>query len=282
MHQNNDLINNTFELPKDSRDSNLRLTPQPENTTGTSSAARLTMTPDWFVTYVEWLSKSNVSDASQREYLTRARQFLRFWRHESATSLEVAASNFIDEVRARQLRPRTVIGLIAVVEQIVALSERPPVRFERPVNTASKRRGTLTLDDENSLIECARRSAKNRELAIIMLMLRAGLEFGECRNLKVADISADGSSLTVGARNRTRAIELSREVSAVLQAWLEELRLVHSWSICEFVFFSDHGQISATALHVQLRKLGWRCGVPLTASLLRNTWKARSREKGSL
>jgi integrase/recombinase XerC len=123
-------------------------------------------------------------------------------------------------------------------------------------------------------VQNGRRSLVKRDLAIVLLLLQAGLKVGELVNLRVTDFepSAEDRAITVRRQDqgRRRTIPLSPEACSALQAYLR-VRLAPS--TVEHLFLSQKGTpISARSVQRLIRDYAAAAGLgEVSASTLRRT-----------
>jgi site-specific recombinase XerD len=135
----------------------------------------------------------------------------------------------------------------------------------------------LSADEVARLIEAVqngRRSLVKRDLAIVLLILHAGLKVGELVNLRVTDLELfeEGGAITVRRHDGDmgRTILLSSEVCSALQAYLR-IRLAPP--TVEHLFLSQKGTpISARSVQRLIREYAAAAGLgEVSASTLRRT-----------
>jgi site-specific recombinase XerD len=136
----------------------------------------------------------------------------------------------------------------------------------------------LSLDEVARLVEAVqngRRSLVKRDLAVVLLVLHAGLKVGELVNLRVADFepSEEGGAVTVRRHDgeKGRTIPLPRELCSALQDYLR-IRLAPP--TVEHLFLSQQGTpISARSVQRLIREYAAVAGLgEVSASTLRRTY----------
>jgi site-specific recombinase XerD len=117
----------------------------------------------------------------------------------------------------------------------------------------------------------------NRDRAMVMLMVGAGLRIGEVVKLEVSDISVSDtetlSRLRVrGKGDKERVVWLTPEVLQQVQLWLAE----RPPSKSKLVFLNQHGRpLSVSGVQFRLKQHCKKAGVQLTAHQLRHTHARR-------
>ena len=136
----------------------------------------------------------------------------------------------------------------------------------------------LSSDEVARLVEAVqngRRSLAKRDLAIVLLVLQAGLKVGELVNLRVADFepSEEGGAITVRRHDgeKGRTIPLPPEICSALQDYVR-IRLVPP--TVEHLFLSQQGTpISARSVQRLIREYAAAAGLgEVSASTLRRTY----------
>jgi site-specific recombinase XerD len=143
----------------------------------------------------------------------------------------------------------------------------------------------LSPDEVTRLVEAiqnGRRSLIKRDLAVVLLVLHAGLKVGELVSLRAADFesSEEGETITVRRHDgeRGRTVPLPPEVSSALQ---EYLRIRLAPPTIEHLFLSQQGTpISARSVQRLIREYAAAAGLgEVSASTLRRTYAQTVWEK---
>jgi site-specific recombinase XerD len=139
---------------------------------------------------------------------------------------------------------------------------KEPQRLPRPVNEKDLRKFFNSIVDE-------------RDRAMCILMLTAGLRIGEVSALKKADVylgEAPSRMIIRGKGSQERTVYLSSEAERILNLWLEKRPKTR----CEYVFVTyDLKKISTTSINNCVSRIKNRSGAKLTAHMLRHTFADR-------
>ena len=177
--------------------------------------------------YKRYLKRRNYTSHTRRNYLNRLQHFL-IWlpvEVESATPDHIKA--FIDLQLDRRLNPQTINGhLIAIRSFYRYLREEEQQEIDNPVIPG------LSLRLPNPLPRFLQDSevraffsviTKQRDLAIFMLMLRAGLRVEEMANLTLGAVDHRRSQIMVrcGKGAKDRLVYLYEDVADALAAYLQ-------------------------------------------------------------
>jgi len=136
----------------------------------------------------------------------------------------------------------------------------------------------LSPDEVTRLVEAiqnGRRSLAKRDLAVVLVVLHAGLKVGELVNLRVADFEPSEESGAITVRHHDgeggRTIPLPPEVCSALQEYLQ-IRLAPP--MVEHLFLSQQGApISARSVQRLIREYAAAAGLgEVSSSTLRRTY----------
>ena len=112
----------------------------------------------------------------------------------------------------------------------------------------------LTRNGQLALLRAIRQGENERDLAIIQMMLGAGLRISEVARLKVSDIDLNDRSgwvyVRTGKGMKPRSIPLSIHVRKVLQAHLK----MRSYTIDDDLFLDQRGPLSEWGFHAIVKK----------------------------
>ena len=134
----------------------------------------------------------------------------------------------------------------------------------------------LSEQDLNRLLRTVYKSGKKRDIAIVELMIGAGLRIGEVEALKVADIQVSDRKGAVEVRqgkgSKYRQVPLNRDVRQAIQEYLE-VRPDDG----DFLFVSHKGAgLTSNAIWKVIKKYAEEAGLPeVTPHSLRHTFGTR-------
>jgi site-specific recombinase XerD len=131
----------------------------------------------------------------------------------------------------------------------------------------------LSRKEQLSLLRAVRQGKNQRDLAIIQLMLGAGLRISETGALKVSDLELNDRSGRVHVRTgkgmKSRSIPLSLHVRRALQAYLKERPDEDE----EDLFLGQRGPLSEWGIHAIVKKYAYQARLEgVTAHTLRHSF----------
>ena len=247
---------------------------------------------EWLAQFESYLLASDLAPVTVSNYLADLQAFARWLRHRAkgqASLLGINPANVQDYCAylqaTQRLSPVTINRRLQAIRKFAkfalatGLAETNPtagLKLLREERTSWGR--MLSPDEVARLIEAVqngRRSLVKRDLAIVLLMLHAGLKVGELVNLRVADFepSEESGAITVHRHDgeRGRTIPLPPEVCSALQAYLR-IRLAPP--TVEHLFLSQQGTpISARSVQRLIREHVAAAGLgEVSAGTLRRTY----------
>jgi integrase/recombinase XerC len=247
---------------------------------------------EWLTQFERYLLASDLAPTTVSNYLSDLQGFARWLRQRvegQASFLRFnpadvqAYCTFLQQIqhlsaatinrRLQAIRKFAKFALVAGLAEADPTSGLKRLREERPSSIRM-----LSADEVTRLVEAiqnGRRSLAKRDLAVVLLVLHAGLKVGELVNLWVADFepSEEGGAITVrhhdGERGRT--IPLPPEVCSALQEYLQ-IRLAPP--MVEHLFLSQQGApISARSVQRLIREYAAAAGLgEVSSSILRRTY----------
>jgi integrase/recombinase XerC len=131
----------------------------------------------------------------------------------------------------------------------------------------------LTRNDQLALLRAVRQGGKARDLAIIQMMLDAGLRISEVAGLNMSDIELNDRSgwvyVRTGKGMKPRSIPLSVHIRKALQAYLTIRRDVDEDSL----FLGQRGPLSEWGIHAIVKKYAYQARQEdVTAHTLRHSF----------
>lgn len=137
-------------------------------------------------------------------------------------------------------------------------------RFPKPVREQPRAPKSLSRLEQNRLLRTVEKSRNARDLAIIRLLISAGLRLEELVSLTVSDVTIRERSGKVTVRKgkgtKYREIPLPSEARIALKSWLSE----HSGG--EWLFLGRSGRkLTPRAVQKMLKKYACQAGLPLNS-----------------
>jgi site-specific recombinase XerD len=224
------------------------------------------------------LKRRNYTSHTRKNYLNRLQHFL-IWlpvEVESATSDHI--KEFIDLQLDRRLSPQTINGhLIAIRSFYRYLRDEEQLQIDNPVIPGLSLRLPKPLPrflQDSEVRAFFNVITKPRDLAIFMLMLRAGLRVEEVANLTLGAIDHRRSQIMVrgGKGAKDRLVYLYEDVADALAAYLE-LR-PETDEPCIFLVEKGvyKGQpLSVRGVQKRAEYYSEKCGVHVSCHQLRHT-----------
>lgn len=140
----------------------------------------------------------------------------------------------------------------------------------------------LSRKEQLALLRAVRQGENQRDLAIIQMMLGAGLRISEAAALKVIDIQVSERSgwvrVRVGKGMKPRSIPLSVHVRKALQAYLKERPNEDE----ESLFLGQRGPLSEWGIHAVVKKYAYQAQQEdVTAHTLRHSFAKNLVDSGT-
>jgi integrase/recombinase XerC len=131
----------------------------------------------------------------------------------------------------------------------------------------------LTRREQLAILRAVRQGNSQRDLAIIQMMLGAGLRISEVAALKVLDIEISERSgwvhVRVGKGMKPRSIPLNIHVRKALQAYLK----IRSDEDTDDLFIGQRGPLSEWGIHAIVKKYAYQARLEdVTAHTLRHSF----------
>ena len=213
------------------------------------------MTYDHLEQFEHSLALRDLSANTLKAYIRDLRLFAKWFEGTNGDRFTPPAITPIDlrEYKAylltvQEAKPATInrkLSTIAVfcrwcVEQ--GLTEADPSQHISQVSEVSLAPKWLTKKEQYALIRAVQKENNSRDLALIMVLLHAGLRVSEVSNLRLSDmkIRERKGSLTVrrGKGSKYRVVPLNADVRAALSVYLDERRRVSH----DYVFVGKRGE----------------------------------------
>ncbi|MEG0075219.1 MAG: tyrosine recombinase XerC [Eubacterium sp.] len=156
-----------------------------------------------------------------------------------------------DYSRARKIATlRSFFGYIVGKRKLLSIN--PVDELERP-KLPSRQPVFLTLDESKRLLNAIKGRNKERDYAIITMLLNCGMRLSELTNIKLSDIKEDTLKV-VGKGNKERTIYLNHAVLKALDNYLSIREIKENMDL-PFLFLSEqNNQISDRAVQHMLKK----------------------------
>lgn len=190
---------------------------------------------------------------------------------------------FVQSQSEKGLKPATINRRLSTLSSFFEylITESEDGQWQNPVHWRrhSVRPGQhLPRDIDDQTVETLLAVIEdNRDRAMVMVMLGAGLRVGEVVDLEMSDLDFSEttplSRLRVrGKGDKERVAWLTHEVLRNMQLWLAE----RPPSKSKFVFLNQHGRpLSVSGVQFRLKQHCQKAGVQLTAHQLRHTFARR-------
>ena len=228
--------------------------------------------------YRRYLKRRNYTSHTRRNYLNRLQHYL-IWLPiavEAATPEHI--KEFIDLQLDRRLNPQTINGhLIAIRSFYRYLREEEQRDIDNPVISGLSLRLPKPLPrflQDSEVRAFFGVISKRRDLAIFMLMLRAGLRVEEVANLSLGAVDHRRSQLMVrsGKGAKDRLVYLYEDVADALAAYLE----LRPETDEPRIFLVEKGiykgqPLSVRGIQKRAEYYSEKCGVHVSCHQLRHT-----------
>lgn len=242
--------------------------------------------------YQKWLQRQPLSKQTRRAYLSRVNGFLGFL-GESGEDLRVLVTS--DQERKQVLRdykryikedlkllPASVNANLTAIDhflQFLGASATKVPREDLPQEAPR----ALNKKEQHTFLRAVSACRRSKDRAVALLLFYSGIRISECANLDVDDVSVIGRKNRVVVRNgkgeRYREIPLHADARDAIKTWLDERakkfednEKFKGKKISDAVFLNPQGKRLTTAgLDLIVRKIGQRCGLELSAHILRHS-----------
>ena len=224
------------------------------------------------------MKRRNYTSHTRRNYLNRLQHFLIWLPVEVEAATPDHIKEFIDLQLDRRLNPQTINGhLIAIRSFYRYLREEEQRDIDNPVISGLSLRLPNPLprflqDSEVSAFFSV--ISKRRDLAIFMLMLRAGLRVEEVANLSLGAVDYQRSQLMVrgGKGAKDRLVYLYEDVAEALAAYLQVRPATEEPRIFLVEKGSYKGKpLSVRGIQKRAEYYSEKCGVHVSCHQLRHT-----------
>jgi site-specific recombinase XerD len=247
---------------------------------------------EWLAQFKSYLLATDLAPVTTSNYLADLQAFAQWLRERSqgqASLLDINPADVRDYCAylqtTQRLSPGTINRRLQAIRKFAkfilanGLAETDPTAgLKRLREERISWDRMLSTNEVARLVEAVqngRRSLVKRDLAIVLLVLHAGLKVGELVNLRLADIepSEEEGTITIHRHDggSKRLVALSSEVRLALQAYLR-VRLAPP--TVEHLFLSQKGTpISARSVQRLIREYAAVAGLgDVSASTLRRTY----------
>jgi len=224
------------------------------------------------------LKRRNYTSHTRRNYLNRLQHFLIWLSVEVEAATPEHIKEFIDLQLDRRLNPQTINGhLIAIRSFYRYLQEEEQLQIDNPVIPGLSLRLPKPLPrflQDSEVRAFFSVITKRRDLAIFMLMLRAGLRVEEVANLTLGAVDHRRSQLMVrsGKGAKDRLVYLYEDVADALAAYLE----LRPETDEPRIFLVEKGiykgkPLSVRGIQKRAEYYSEKCGVHVSCHQLRHT-----------
>jgi len=224
------------------------------------------------------LKRRNYTSHTRRNYLNRLQHFLIWLSVEVEAATPEHIKEFIDLQLDRRLNPQTINGhLIAIRSFYRYLQEEEQLQIDNPVIPGLSLRLPKPLPrflQDSEVRAFFSVITKRRDLAIFMLMLRAGLRVEEVANLTLGAVDHRRSQLMVrsGKGAKDRLVYLYEDVADALAAYLQ----LRPETDEPRIFLVEKGiykgkPLSVRGIQKRAEYYSEKCGVHVSCHQLRHT-----------
>jgi site-specific recombinase XerD len=247
---------------------------------------------EWLSQFERHLLASDLAPVTVSNYLTDLQAFAQWLRQRAEGQASLLSINPADVQdycaylqTTQRLSPGTINRRLQAIRKFAkfilanGLAETDPTAGLKRLREERASWGRMLSPDEVArLVEAVhhgRRSLVKRDLAIVLLVLHAGLKVGELVNLRVADFmpSEKGEAIKIGGQEqgRGRTVPLPPQVCSAIEDYLR-IRLAPP--TVEQLFLSQKGTpISARSVQRLIREhAAWAGLGEVSASTLRRTY----------
>ena len=224
------------------------------------------------------MKRRNYTSHTRKNYLNRLQHYLIWLPVEVESATPAHIKEFIDLLLDRRLNPQTINGhLIAIRSFYRYLQDEEQLQIDNPVVSGLSLRLPKPLPRflQNGEVQAFFSViTKPRDLAIFMLMLRAGLRVEEVANLTLGSVDPRRSQIMVrgGKGAKDRLVYLYEDVADALAAYLE----LRSETDEPRVFLVEKGiykgqPLSVRGIQKRAEHYSEKCGVHVSCHQLRHT-----------
>jgi site-specific recombinase XerD len=233
--------------------------------------------------FLNGLTEKGLSAATIKAYKSVLNEFDRFANNRSdRDGLEHLTRAFIEDLKARQLRPQTinramnVLRLLSCELQTPCSLPKAAQQVPQPVKILSDYEWT-GLQNVLTGLRCT------RDNCIVRLIMETGLRPLECCHLSVGDLSCDSEIpfLLVRGRSGERRLMISPELKIMIGIWLREREQLPQ-NFDPALFLTRQGRrLNLYTLDQIVRKTGIKARINVCAQTLRNTALSRFLSQGT-
>ena len=224
------------------------------------------------------MKRRNYTSHTRRNYLNRLQHFLIWLSVEVEAATPEHIKEFIDLQLDRRLNPQTINGhLIAIRSFYRYLQEEEQLQIDNPVIPGLSLRLPKPLPrflQDSEVRAFFSVITKRRDLAIFMLMLRAGLRVEEVANLTLGAVDHHRSQIMVrsGKGAKDRLVYLYEDVADALAAYLQ----LRPETDEPRIFLVEKGiykgkPLSVRGIQKRAEYYSEKCGVHVSCHQLRHT-----------
>lgn len=198
----------------------------------------------------------------------------------AAAELRSWKAAMLDHKNAPQSVNRRLAALQSLLRWAEARDWCKPVQRPRTVRQERPRPRWLARKEQNALVRAVRAGERPRDVALVMLLIHAGLRISEAASLtwRAIEVSERKGSVTViGKGRKQRTVPLNVDVRNAL----EELAAGYRFGTDLPVFEGREGKLTANALWRIVTRYARKAPLEdLTPHVLRHTFCRRLREAG--
>lgn len=229
--------------------------------------------------FSSWIERGPFKPSTKRVYQSRISRLHDFMdRHDQNSCLSTTIESFLTELENESVSVRTFENYLVLFRLWSRFVGRPLLRGPNEFSTL--RHQALSDLELERLVGVARRKKSNRDLALVLLLLRTDVRIGEIPRLTVADplLTSDRPAIRVSSTDgsiETRYLPIQDDLKEALMLWLIERE--KSFGCNSGLLFPGEGgkPIGLSTLDSAVRHLGHRARLDLCARTLRSTYFSR-------
>ncbi len=253
-----------------------------------SADARLT---ERFEYFIDWLQRANLKEWTKRTYISRVRlvgDFLEAnWSGQADPSLtELLTAYFVNAQRHQLLKTsslKNVLTTFNVLARHTGLHlSLKTITDLLTVKDAPRQKVHLNEEQEAALLQASTRARSTRDTALVLLFLTTRIKISQATRLKMSDLIWSGGIVKLHVDDPCYPYDqmVGESLSRALQVWVADREKALGTMESEYLFYGKNGlAITPVSIDTALKKTGWRAGLTISSSVLRNTYLNKTNMK---
>jgi site-specific recombinase XerD len=239
--------------------------------------------------YKNYLFGQGLSANTQRDYVSRLRQFLSFLMESGRRDLDLADRTALSEAVfsywdfLKNVKKTTAGTLNNNLTAIDSFFHFLGVRHVKATSLRERAEtlSTRILSDEelNRFLAAAEKRRSSRDRALALVLVHTGIKISECRALDVDDVVLTSHTCKLIVRNNGRKQSIARELTIndvtrkALLTWLIERSKCTNEDDDPALFLSaTKRRLGLAGIDFILRRIGWSANLVVSAQTLRRTF----------